>query len=201
MEVLMNRLVLVVTLLLSTGIIVRTQDARPPSRVLDVVWRDVFDAQGHRMRAPVVAPSPSNPVAANAATGARESFPDHSRIIAIGEEWRRTKLANDVQAMQHLLSDGFFETNQNGNSRDRTEILKLWSTFKIVSLAPERESIRVHGDIAIVTGEETEVNATGTDRLMFTRLYARTAANGWQLISSTQFRNPRGSAAAPTAER
>jgi Domain of unknown function (DUF4440) len=185
----MNRVAVVVTLLLGAGTAVRSQDALPPSRVMDVVWRDVYDSQGNRSRVPVFAQSPYDPITTSAST--RVSFPEHSRLLAVDEEWRRAKLANDVEAMQRVLSDGFFETNQNGNSRDKVEALRLWSTFKIASLTPLRESIRVNGNMAIVSGEETEVNATGTDRLMFTRIYARTAGTTWQLLSSTQFRNPK----------
>jgi len=93
--------------------------------------------------------------------------------------------------MQRVLSDGFFETNQNGNSRDKVEALRLWSTFKIAALTPLHESIRVNGNMATVSGEETEVNATGTERALFTRIYARTGGTDWQLVSSTQFRNPK----------
>jgi hypothetical protein len=185
----MNRVGVVVMLLLSAGTAVRSQDAPPPSRVIDVVWRDVYDSQGNRSRVPELAQSPYDPITISAST--RMSSPEHSRILAVGEEWRRAKLANDIGAMQRVLSDGFFETNQNGNSRDKLEALRLWSTFKIASLTPVRESIRVNGNLAMVSGEETEVNMTGTDRLMFTRIYARTAGTDWQLISSTQFRNPK----------
>jgi hypothetical protein len=194
-----NRVSVVVTLLLCAGTAVRAQEALTPSRVMDVVWRNVDDSQGNRSRVPVLARSPYDPITTGASTPV--SFPEHSRILALDEEWRRAKLANDLDAMQRLLSEGFFETNQNGNSRDKFEALRLWSTFKIASLTPLRASIRVNGNMATVSGEETEVNVTGTDRLMFTRIYARTPGTDWQLVSSTQFRNPKPPASELAAGR
>jgi len=40
-------------------------------------------------------------------------------VLRVDEEFRAAKLANDVRAMANILSEDFFETNQNGNTRDK----------------------------------------------------------------------------------
>ena len=54
------------------------------------------------------------------------------------------------------------------------------------------------GDTAVVTGTQTEVNSSGVDRMIFTRVYVN-GSRGWQLLSSNQSRNPYASA--PGARR
>ena len=54
-----------------------------------------------------------------------------------------------------------------------------------------RASVRFSGANATVAGEQTEVNDTGIDRMLFTRVYVPTGAGSWLLLSNTQFRNPR----------
>jgi hypothetical protein len=50
--------------------------------------------------------------------------------------------------------------------------------------------IRVSGDAAVVNGTQTEVNDSGTDRMLFTRVYIRSGGL-WHLLASSQFRNPK----------
>ncbi len=42
----------------------------------------------------------------------------------------------------------------------------------------------------VATGTTTEVNATGTDRMLFTRVYIKRGGR-WGLLTSSQFRNPK----------
>lgn len=162
------------------------QDAPRNPKVVDVVWRDVLDSQGNHSSVPVFSRSASD----QSASGGRMTFNAQAAVLRVDEQFRLAKLDNDVRAMADLLSDDFFETNQNGNSRDKTEALDLWTTFKITSLVTERATIRLAGDQATMTGEQTEVNGSGTDRMLFTRIYVRSGANDWKLLSCTQFRNP-----------
>ncbi len=75
-------------------------------------------------------------------------------------------------------------------SAGRQQLLALWADFPISSLITERFSVRFSPDktLATVTGEQTEVNATGTDRMRFTREYVRTAPGEWRLRSAVQER-------------
>ena len=118
------------------------------------------------------------------------SLVEQARVLARDEQWRQAKLANDLSLMAQVVSEDFFETNQNGNSRNKAQMLDLWSTIKITSLTTDRATIRLSSDTATITGQQTEVNATGTDRMLFTRVYVKGKDASWQLLSSTQFRDP-----------
>jgi len=181
----MNRLAVAVVLAVTvTG--VSAQDSPQTPKIVDVTWREVLDHQGHRSSVPVMVrrESPIDPATA------RGSFAIQSAILRVDEQWREAKLANDVETMKRIISDDFFETNQNGNGRDKAQMLQLWTTFKIQSLATHRATIRVSGNVASVTGEQTEVNDSGTDRMLFARVYVQSSSAEWKLLSSTQFRRP-----------
>jgi hypothetical protein len=74
------------------------------------------------------------------------------------------------QALDRILSADFYGTNKNGNSRNKREATELFTTFPIQSLVVDRASIRFSGANATVSGEQTEVNDTGIDRMLFTRV-------------------------------
>ena len=69
-------------------------------------------------------------------------------------------------------------------------MIDLWRTFRIQLLGTDSSTVRVAGNTAVVTGSDTEVNASGTDRMLFTRVYIR-GGNEWRLLASSQFRNPK----------
>jgi hypothetical protein len=118
------------------------------------------------------------------------TFTAQAAVLGVDEQFRLAKLTNDIRTMESVLSDDFFETNQNGNSRDKSQALELWTTFKVQSLLTERATIRMADEFATIAGEQTEVNATGIDRMLFTRVYVRSGGH-WKLLASTQFRNPK----------
>jgi hypothetical protein len=112
-------------------------------------------------------------------------------VVKVDEEYRLAKLRNDTRTLQRLLADDFYEMNQNGNGRNKSQTVTLWETFPIKSLTTDRGEIRVTVSTAVVTGAQTELNASGTDRMLFMRTYIRRGGR-WQLLASMQFRNPRG---------
>jgi hypothetical protein len=123
-------------------------------------------------------------------------------VMKIDEAYRLAKLNRDTKALDRILADGFNETNQNGDSRDKAQTIELWSSFSINSLTTDTHQVRVAGDTAMVTGTQTE-NGTenpmrGTIQMLFTRVYVK-GPTGWQLLASVQFRNPNPpSSASPT---
>jgi hypothetical protein len=149
-------------------------------RVVTVTWKAVPATGGTRQSIPVFSPADGPDLAVA------------QQIVEIEEAYRMAKLANDVRALDRILSPDFFGTNQNGNSRNKREALELFASFPIESLVVERAVLRFTGETVVVTGEQTEVNGTGTDRMLFTRVYVRSGGT-WQLLSNTQFRNPRTS--------
>src|SRR5207244_4297127 len=98
-----------------------------------------------------------------------------------------------VRSLDRILDNSFIETNQNGNSRTKAETVELFRSFPIRSLMTDSSMIRVSDNAAVVNGSQTEVNDTGTDRMLFTRVYIR-SGDRWRLLASSQFRNPKLSA-------
>jgi beta-lactamase regulating signal transducer with metallopeptidase domain len=126
----------------------------------------------------------ARPAQATAPPAASRNVEDE--VMKVDEANRLAKLNRDLAAMDRILADGFNETNQNGNSRDKLQTINLWKTFAISSLTTDSYKVEVAGNTAKVTGTQTE---DGTERMLFTRVYVKGAA-GWQLLSSMQFRNP-----------
>ena len=113
-----------------------------------------------------------------------------AQISDIEEQFRVAKLRNDVRRLDGILDENFVETNQNGNSRTKNQTIELFRSFPIQSLTTDSSAVRVAGNAALVTGSQTEVNGTGTDRMLFTRVYVKTG-DRWRLLASSQFRNPK----------
>ena len=114
---------------------------------------------------------------------------DEAAVIRTDREWQQAKLAADVTALDRIMADAFYEMNQNGNGRNKSETLALWSDFRIAAHTTDSLQVRFSGNAASVTGTQTEVNGTGVDRMVFTRVYVRDGRN-WRLLSSMQSRNP-----------
>ncbi|PYQ87305.1 MAG: hypothetical protein DMG02_20975, partial [Acidobacteria bacterium] len=89
-----------------------------------------------------------------------------AQIRDIEEQFRVAKLTNDVESLDRILDKSFVETNQNGNSRTKNEAIELFRSFSIQSLKTDSSTIRVSDNAAVVTGSQTEVNDTGTDRML-----------------------------------
>ena len=121
---------------------------------------------------------------------ARVSTGVAGQINDVEEQFRVAKLTNDAQSLDRLLDESFVETNQNGNSRTKNETIELFRTFRIKSLTTDSFTIRVTANEALVTGSQTEVNGTGTDRMLFTRVWVK-SGDRWRLLASSQFRNPK----------
>jgi beta-lactamase regulating signal transducer with metallopeptidase domain len=140
--------------------------------------------QAQVAQAQVVQAQLAKPAQATAPSAAARSVEDE--VMKVDEANRVAKLNRDLSTMQRIYADGFYETNQNGNSRDKAETIQLWRMFSISSLTTDSHQVQVAGNTAKVTGTQTE---DGTEHMLFTRVYVKGPA-GWQLLSSMQFRNP-----------
>jgi hypothetical protein len=120
--------------------------------------------------------------------------PDSAAVLQIDNAWQQAKLNADLPMLSRIMADQFYEMNQNGNGRDKVATLELWNGFRIESLTTDSRDVRLADDTATVIGTQTEINGTGVDRMLFTRVYVRRGA-GWQLLTSTQFRNPKADVA------
>ena len=157
--------------------------------VASVQWGDMVDRRGNHQTVPLLSLPDSAPQ--NPQNVVLLTFPpEFGTVATLDEEFRLAKLGHDTQTLAGILSDDFFGTNQNGNSRNKAEFLTLFEQFPITSLTTNTATIRSAGNIVIMAGTQTEVNMTGTDRMLFTRVYRNEGANEWKLLSSTQFRVP-----------
>jgi hypothetical protein len=111
--------------------------------------------------------------------------PAEEDVMRVDEAYRVAKLKQDTGALNRLLADGFNETNQNGNSRNKAQTLELWKSFSIESLNTDTAEVRITGDTAVVMGTQTE---NESEHMLFNRVYIRSGYS-WQLLSSMQFRN------------
>jgi len=107
-------------------------------------------------------------------------------VMKADEAFRLAKLNRDTKALDRILADGYYGTNQSGTNRDKAEMIELWRTFSISSLTTDSHRVRFAGDTAMVTGTQTE---DGTERMLFTRVYVK-GPTGWQLLSSMQYLDP-----------
>ena len=119
---------------------------------------------------------------------AQRGFPTvNDEIMKVEETYRVAKLNRDINTLNLILAEGFNETNQNGNSRNKTETLDLWRTFVIESLTTDSYEVRVSASTAMVLGTQTE---NGYEHMLFTRVYVK-GRDGWKLFASMQYRNPK----------
>ena len=119
-------------------------------------------------------------------TEARASGSVEDDVMKTDEAYRLAKLHRDTQALDRILADEFYETNQYGRGRNKAQSLELWRTFSIGSLTTDTFQVRLAGDTATVFGTQTE---NGTERMIFARVYVK-RSNAWQLLASMQFRDP-----------
>jgi len=156
-------------------------------RAWHVSWVGASDWAGNHSTMPVLRwAGDSAPKA-----GIKYSAPPEISVVAsLDEKLRRARLSNDSDALATLLSEDFVETDQNGNSRNKAELIRRVGTFTISSLETNRATIRFSDQAVTIVGEQTEVNSAGTDRLLFTRVYVQGPAKEWRLLTSTQFRKP-----------
>lgn len=120
---------------------------------------------------------------------AQRSF-EVDQVMKVDEQFRLAKLNRDTGTLRSILAENFLETNQNGNSRNKSQTIELWTSFPIDSLTTDSADVKITGDTAVITGSQTEHNGSGVDRMLYMRVYIR-AGSGWQLLAAVQFRDPR----------
>lgn len=123
---------------------------------------------------------------------------DYKRQVeSLEEQWRTTQLANDVTAMDKLLSDDYIGISMNGQVFTKAQQLDRMRDKDLVLTRIDFDDMKVKliGPIAIVTSR-TQVEGTsdgepvkGTFR--YTRVYKRLPSGSWKITSfeATRARN------------
>jgi hypothetical protein len=162
-----------------TAVVLGTQTENGSERMLFTrVYQRV--PGGWRLLSSIQFRNPRTAQAAPAAAAAAD-------VMAVEEAFRLAKLRQDTASLGRILADAFIGTNQNGNTRNKAQMLELWKSFSVSSLITDTSEVRLSGDTAMALGTQTE---NGTEHMLFTRIYVK-RLNKWELLSSMQFRNPK----------
>jgi TonB family protein len=126
-----------------------------------------------------------------------------TQVATVDAQFRSATVNRSGTTLNALLADEFIATDQAGLVDNKTSFVGRLGTLGVTSVATQSRSVQMSGDLAVVTGVETEARGTESMRVLFTRVWRRTGTT-WRLVSSTQFRDPRvgsapGRASAPTA--
>jgi ketosteroid isomerase-like protein len=116
---------------------------------------------------------------------------DASAIRAMEDEFRQAKVKNDTAALARIVAADYYGVNQNGNARNREQLVDLFKTFPVRSLEVDIERLRISGDNAVTAGRQRE-DCQGPDCAeihVFLRTWIR-RDNRWQLLSNAHYRDP-----------
>lgn len=171
----------------------QTSASRGPVGVSTAPRAQAPGARGTSAPPPQVEMRPAPPPA-----GAPAKSTDQLQVADVEDQLRSAVVRNDVGALTGLLADEYLGTSQNGATRNKTQALQTWATARVSSVNATLSGVQVAKGLAIVTGSMIEVNETGTDRMLFTRVWRKDDSGWWKLVSSSQFRDPRVSSTAGT---
>ena len=156
-------------------------------RSWNLSWVDVADAVGNQRTVPMLSWAGGQPPANHIKYAAPREI---SVVAMLDFGFRTAKLSNDTAALARMLSLDFVEIDQDGNSLSRADLIEKARTSKISSLRVNRATARFSDTAVTIVGEETEVNPSGFNRLLFTRVYVQEPSKEWTLLASTRFQKP-----------
>jgi ketosteroid isomerase-like protein len=114
---------------------------------------------------------------------------ERAQIIALEHDWQKAVLADDIPAMDKLLSDDYLGINAGGEVLTKTQQLDHMrdGKFMITKLDVSETKIKLVGNIAIVTClAEVEGNSDGEPlhgAYRYTRVYQRLAGGVWRVTN------------------
>jgi ketosteroid isomerase-like protein len=121
---------------------------------------------------------------------------DVEDVMAAEAERRRALIAGDVPALQALFADDLVHVHTTGIVHDKAKIIHhTTNILRFHDIIRGPLNVRVHGDIAIMTGEMTNVaQPVGKDDILnieaFVTQVWRREADGWKAISFHAVRKP-----------
>ena len=114
---------------------------------------------------------------------------ERAQIIELEHEWQRAALADDIPAMDKLLSDDYLGITAGGEVLTKTQQLDHMRERKlmITKLDTTETKIKLVGSIAIVTClahvEGTSDDAPLHGSYRYTRIYQRLAGGVWRVTN------------------
>ena len=112
---------------------------------------------------------------------------EREQIVALEVEWRRAALADDVPAMDKLLSDDYLGITSSGEVLTKTQQLDHMRDHELVltRLDISELKIKLIGNIAIVTSLAQVEGSSDGEPLQgayrYTRVYQRVANGSWKI--------------------
>jgi ketosteroid isomerase-like protein len=115
---------------------------------------------------------------------------ERAQIVALEREWQKAALADDIPAMDKLLSEDYLGITATGEVLTKTQQLDRMrdGKFALTKLDISETKIKLIGNIAIVTSlAQVEGAAGDTEPLhgayRYTRVYQRLSGNVWKVTN------------------
>jgi ketosteroid isomerase-like protein len=112
------------------------------------------------------------------------------QIEALETQWKKAALANDIEAMDHLLSDDYLGITANGQVVTKPQQLDRMRTrtFAISTLQVSDVKIKLISQHAAIVTSLAQVEGTNDGRPLhgsfrYTRVYQRIPNDGWKITS------------------
>jgi ketosteroid isomerase-like protein len=125
----------------------------------------------------------------NLAVAQSKAEPGSSQILALETKWNDAYKSGDVATMESLLADDFIITVEDGTTFSKSGYLAHTAAAELRVQISQMTDLRVrmHGNIAIVTGAYHEKGTTKRvpyeSRDRFTDVWMK-ANRGWQVIAA-----------------
>lgn len=146
-----------------------------------VSWQDITDLQGRVIHVPVLVRRDSHPPTDHVRYAAP---PQLGIVVKLDDTLRQARLAGDATTFDQILSDDFFEVDQDGHERTKAEMVASLRESKVESLTTTHLTAVAADNAVSITGQQEQVTAAKTVRVIFTHVYVREAGNRWKLLSS-----------------
>lgn len=137
----------------------------------------------------------STPLYAGPHRGARSM---RDQIEALESQWKQAILANDLEAMDHLLSEDYLGITASGQVVTKPQQIDRMRThnFSISSLDVSDVKIKLISQHAAIVTSLAQVDGTNDGRPLhgsfrYTRVYQRIPNDGWKITSFEATRVPR----------
>jgi ketosteroid isomerase-like protein len=127
------------------------------------------------------------PIYAGPHRGARTM---RGQIESLETQWKRAALANDIEAMDHLLADDYLGITASGQVVTKPQQLDRMRTrnFAITTLQVSDVKIKLISQHAAIVTSLAQVDGTNDGRPLhgsfrYTRVYQRIPNDGWKITS------------------
>ena len=115
---------------------------------------------------------------------------ERAQIVDLERQWQKAALADDIPAMDKLLSDDYLGITATGEVLTKTQQLDRMRDrkFMITKLETSELKIKLIGNIAIVTSLAQVEGASGDNEPLhgayrYTRVYQRLGGNVWKVTN------------------